>query len=125
MRCCRRSPSHIAPTDFCSNLNISTAVSLSQNGSSWAINIDTGPHTGNLESKIASCASRKSAGVKLAQVSVYALHKAISQGKQDALKEKTGRRMPLVLIKDFLFKLVGACTSCRGRGCSACNGMGV
>jgi hypothetical protein len=107
-------------------LKISAGVSLIESGDSWSININhSGQHKDLAKALTQHTCPDRTAGVQLAKVCLYALSKAIRDGKQDALKAKAGRQMPLVLLKDFLFRTVGVCSSCRGRGCSVCNKMGV
>ena len=125
--CCGRARKS-APTDFCGALRISTGVTLTQMGNSWTVQIQSG---GKLVELNAALAAHKcdgnSAGAKLVQVTSVALARVIAMGKADQLRQKAGRQMPLILLKDFLFKTAGACASCRGlgRGCAACGGMGV
>jgi len=96
------------------------------NEGGWSIKVQAG---GKLQDIGLALAAYKcepnSAGVKLAQVTQYALGRALAAGKGDQLKYKAGRQVPLILLKDFLFKTAGICKSCRGRGCGTCNGMGV
>lgn len=113
-------------TDFCGALRISTGVTLIESGGSWSININlNGQHKDLAQSLATHNCEYRSAGVKLAQVTMAALNKAVANHKADELRKKSGRQMPLILMKDFLFKTAGACTTCKGRGCSACNNMGV
>lgn len=122
--CCGRARK-AAPTDFCGGLRISTGVTLVNEGA-WSIKIQAGGKLQDIGLAISAYkCENNSAGVRLAQVAQYALGKVLSAGKADQLRYKAGRQMPLILLKDFLFKTAGVCRSCKGRGCGTCNNMGV
>lgn len=124
--CCGRSNRAAPPTEFCSSLRITSGVTLLESGGSWLVNIN---HNGNQVGLAAALSQHQcattSAGVKLSQVVLYALNRAVANGLSAQLRTKANRQMPIILLKDFLFNLVGKCSSCKGRGCSACNSMGV
>jgi hypothetical protein len=123
--CCGGGSRRLPPKDFCGQLSISTGVRLVKFGEAWTIQADVGSKTQDLGIAISAHKCRDTAGVRLAEVTLHALSRAVQADKGSALDYKRGRKIPLILLKDFLFKTVGVCSSCKGRGCSACNRMGV
>ena len=124
--CCGRSKRKAQPKDFCALLKISAGVTLIESNGMWSININHSGQQKDLKTAIQThnCPDR-TAGVQLAKVCLHALSSAVKNGKQETLRGRVGRQMPLVLLKEFLFNTAGPCTGCRGRGCTACNKMGV
>lgn len=125
-QCCGRGMRPLPQKDFCSLLRISAGVTLIESSGKITLNINHMGQQKDLAQQIAThnCPDR-TAGVQLAKVCLHALDRAVAMGQTETLATKVGRQMPLVLMKDFLFKTAGTCSSCRGRGCTACHKMGV
>jgi len=125
MACCGRSArSAPPPNDFCGSLRISTGASLvGSDSAGWEVLVMHGAQKVDLRSRLSECANAKSTGARLGQVVLRAI--AIAQVKGICLQERANRQMPLVLLKDYLFKAIGPCTSCMGRGCTACDRFGI
>jgi len=67
------------------------------------------------------CKASERAGVRLAEVVLTAFAR-VTEEKRSSLTP--GRSMPLLMLKDQLFRLVPVCTTCRGNGCPTCKGTG-
>lgn len=70
------------------------------------------------------CQPNASAGLRLAGLAVSALQRVIALGRVDVLRPKVGRQMPLLFLKDELFRLVEKCAACNGAGCDRCGQTG-
>ncbi len=70
------------------------------------------------------CQPNASPGLRLAGLAVSALQRVVDAGRGEALRGKVGRQMPLLYLKDELFRLVERCSACHGKGCEACGGTG-
>lgn len=112
--------------DFCSSLRISTGVTLAESNGVWTLRVIANGRDSELMTAVATC-SAQAAGAKLAKSIDAALRKVVSQSpdKIAEMRRRAGRQMPMVLMKQFLFSIAGACSSCSGRGCTACSGVGV
>jgi hypothetical protein len=70
------------------------------------------------------CSPNASAGLRLAGLAVSALARVTTLGRLETLTPKVGRQMPLLFLKDELFRLVERCNSCLGTGCNMCHQTG-
>lgn len=107
-------------------LKFSTGVTLVSDNGSWSIRVKTpkGPMSLTEALSTFKCGGNTS-GTKLAEIVNQTLSLVLSKGRQASLQPRAGRVLPLIMLKDFLTKIAGPCPSCRGRGCKACNQMGV
>lgn len=105
--CCRRAAAPSNPRDFCGSLSTATGVTLVENGGRWELLVLTpGGQAMNLSEALGQfqCLS-KTTGTKIAEIVVNALQSVVSAQKQHLLKEKAGRQIPILMMKDFLLKV--------------------
>lgn len=104
--CCRRAAVPSNPRDFCGSLATSTGVTLVENSGRWEILVLTpGGQAMNLSEALVQFQCRTATtGTKLAEIVVNALQTIVAAQKQHLLREKAGRQMPILMLKDFLLK---------------------
>jgi hypothetical protein len=106
-------------------LKFSTHVTLVEDGG-WSVRIRTPKGLVDLGDALKTYrCQQNTSGVKLAEIVVTTLGLVVSKGRSGSLRERSGRSLPLITLKDFLAKTAGPCTACKGKGCKTCNGLGV
>jgi len=106
-------------------LKFSTGVTLVEDNG-WTIRIRTPKGLLSLSDAMATYrCTQNTSGVKLAEIVLKTLSIVIERGRTASLSASSGRTLPLITLKDVLSKIAGPCSSCRGRGCNACGGIGV
>ena len=106
-------------------LKFSTGVTLVED-SGWIVRLRTPKGLLSLSDALTTYrCTQNTSGVKLAEIVLTTLRIVIERGRTASLRERSGRTLPLITLKDFLSKIAGPCPSCKGRGCKACDGIGV
>lgn len=120
---CRRTKTYGTgmPTDFCSVLSFSTPVALND---SLVPEVQTFDQRMTVPKAIEKYGCKTSA-TKLSEIVMRCLGQIKANGHTNLLQDLKNRNMPLLMLKDRLFKLCTKCSSCKGAGCTSCNTTGV
>ena len=129
--CCRRQVPLASPRDFCGSLALSTPVNVRAEGGKLTAYVRTpGGETMELQAALThfKCRPASTTGIMLASMVVRGLAKAAAAGRQGNVT--TDRNIPLLTLKDQLWRIVQVCVQCHGAGlvqdapCTACGGSG-
>lgn len=114
------------PRDFCATLSMASPVFVekSTDGKHQVMVTTPGGDRTTLPEALArfSCKENGTTGLRLASLVITALHRAEARGCASSIP--VGRQMPLLMLKDQLFKLVLRCPTCHGAGCPSCKHTG-
>jgi hypothetical protein len=124
--CCRKAPKALPnPRDFCASLSMATPVIVEQQGADYVITVQTpGGERARLQDALQNhqCKANSTSGIRIASLAISALHRVVALGRTSSLP--VSRQLPLLMLKDTLYRLVERCAACKGSGCTACGGTG-
>lgn len=124
--CCRRPVRSTQGTqNICGSLSLSTGVSFRLTGPEPEAVIflgSDGLSVTDMFSKF-GCAALQTAGVRLADMTSRALHKAWQENPV-AVTALLDKRMPMLIAKQKLFNIITKCATCNGMGCPLCGNLG-
>jgi hypothetical protein len=114
------------PQNFCTQVTIGLPVVLRQTGDQLSLSTYLGGGWVNLEEGIrANSCVAESTGLRLANAVLAAIRQVNQGGRSASLGASLGRRMPLTVMRDTLWRATVLCADCAGSGCQTCGLTGV